>query len=57
MGDVKDLERRLGYTIAQLHAIATRALANGDDYARGLLRDQLKARGFSEESDIAPRAE
>lgn len=41
------------YTIAELHAIATRALANGDEYERGPLRDQLKREEFGEESDIA----
>ena len=33
--------------VAELHAIATRALANDDDYARGLLREQLEDEGFS----------
>jgi hypothetical protein len=32
------------YTIAELHATVTHALANGDDYARALLREQLKTR-------------
>lgn len=42
------------YSIAELRAIATRALANGDDYARALLREQLeRTRSFSEQSDIA----
>ncbi len=45
------------YTIAELDAIATRALANGDDYARGLLREQLGREDFSERSDVAPGAE
>jgi hypothetical protein len=52
---VKDPERRRfpeDYTIAELHAIATRALANGDDYARALLREQLERDEFSERSDI-----
>jgi hypothetical protein len=53
---VKDLERRLGYTIAELHAIATRALANGDDRARAPSR-QLEQEEFSERSETAPRAE
>ncbi len=53
---MNDLERRFGYTIAELHAIATRALANGDDYARALLREQLEEEEFSERS-IAPGAE
>jgi hypothetical protein len=35
------------YSIADLHAIATRALANGDDYARALLREQLEDEEFS----------
>jgi hypothetical protein len=39
------------YTTAELHAIATRALANGDDYARALLREQLENEEFSEPSD------
>jgi hypothetical protein len=38
---------------AELHAIATRALANGDDYARRLLREQLEDEEFSERSDLA----
>jgi len=45
------------YTIAELHATVTQALANGDDYARALLREQLEQEEFSERSDIAPRAE
>jgi hypothetical protein len=49
---VKDLEQRVGHTLAELHAIATRALANGDDYARALLREQLKEEEFSEPSDM-----
>jgi hypothetical protein len=36
------------YTIAELHAIATRALAEGDDYSRSLLRKQLIAEEFLE---------
>jgi hypothetical protein len=44
------------YTIAELHAIATRGLANGDDYERGLLREQLEREEFGEESEIAPGA-
>jgi hypothetical protein len=55
---VKDLERRLGYTIAELHAIATRALANGDDCARARAPSrQLEQEEFSERSETAPRAE
>jgi hypothetical protein len=54
---MSDPERRLGHTIAELHAIATRALANGDDYARVLLGEQLEDEEFSEPSDIAPGAE
>jgi hypothetical protein len=56
---VNDLERRFpgDYTIAELHAIATRALPNGDDYARALLREQLEQEELGERSDIAPRAE
>jgi hypothetical protein len=46
-----------GYTIAELSAIATRALANGDDYARALLREQLEHEEFSEQSHITPKAE
>ena len=34
------------YTIAELHSIVTRKFANGDDYARGLLR----ARSFVKSS-------
>jgi hypothetical protein len=45
------------YTIAELHAIVTRALANGNDYARALLREQLEQEEFSERSDVTPRAE
>ena len=30
------------YTIAELHAIATHALANVDDYARAVLREELE---------------
>ena len=41
------------YTIAERHAIATRALASGDDYARALLREQLEDEEFSERSEIA----
>ncbi len=48
---MKDLERRLGHTIAELHAIATRALAHGDAYERGLLREQLEREEFGEPSD------
>jgi hypothetical protein len=44
------------YTTAELHAIATRALASGGDYARALLRKQLEEEEFSERSEIAPRA-
>lgn len=55
---MKDLERRLAYSIAELHAIATRALANGDEYERGLLRDQLKRGEFGEEPELlAPEDE
>ena len=35
------------YTIARLHEIATQALANCDDYARALLREQLEDEEFS----------
>jgi len=45
------------YSIAELRAIATRALANSDDYARTLLREQLEAEEFSERSDLAPGPE
>jgi hypothetical protein len=41
-----DGERRRfpdGYSIDEIHAVATRALAEGDDYSRALLREQLKA--------------
>jgi hypothetical protein len=38
---VTDLERRLGYAIAELHA--TRALANGDDYARARFASSSRA--------------
>jgi hypothetical protein len=34
------------YTIAELSAIATRALVEGDDYSRGLLKEQLLAEEF-----------
>jgi hypothetical protein len=56
---VNDLGRRFpdGYSIAEFHAIATRALANGDDYERGLLREQLEQGEFSERSEIPPGAE
>jgi hypothetical protein len=36
------------YTIAELHSIVTRKFANGDDYARGLLRDQVICEVFAE---------
>ena len=36
--------------IAELRAVATRALANGDVYSRALLREQLEAEEFAEES-------
>jgi hypothetical protein len=38
-------DRRLPeeYATAELHAIATRALAEGDDHSRALLREQLIA--------------
>ena len=39
--------------LAELHAIAIRALFNCDDYARALLREQLKDEEFSERSDLA----
>lgn len=47
---MSDLERRFpeDYTIAELHAIATRALANGDDYERAPLREQLEEEEFGE---------
>ena len=45
------------YSIAELHAIATRALANGDEYERGLPREQLEREEFGEGSDLAPGAE
>jgi hypothetical protein len=34
------------YTTAELRAIATRVLATGDEYSRGLLREQLEAEEF-----------
>jgi hypothetical protein len=37
------------YTTGELHATATRALANGDEYARALLREQLEEEEFSEQ--------
>ena len=44
---VDDRERELieRYGLAGLRAIATRALANGDDYSRALLR-AIRARGM-----------
>lgn len=36
------------YTIAEPHAIATRALAQGDAYSRDLLRDKLIVEEFAE---------
>jgi hypothetical protein len=45
------------YTLAELHAIATRALASGDDYARGLLREQLKREELGEPPEIVPEPE
>ena len=54
---LKDLEGPLGHTIADLHAIATGGLANGDDYARALLREQLEQEEFSESSNITPGTE
>jgi hypothetical protein len=44
------------YSIAELHAIATRAFANGDDYARAFLREQLKEEEFSERGALPDRA-
>lgn len=37
------------YSTAELRAIATRALAEGDDYSRALLRAQLQAEEFRED--------
>ena len=42
---------------SESHAIATLALAKGDDYEHGLLREQLEREEFSEGSDFAPGAE
>jgi len=42
------------HTIAELHAIATRALANGDDCARALLSEQLKQEELGEPPEIVP---
>ncbi len=36
------------YTIAELHAIATKRLAQGDEYSRELLRDKLIGEEFAE---------
>jgi hypothetical protein len=38
-----------GYSAAELRAIATRALIQGDDYSRGLLRRQLEAEEFAQD--------
>jgi hypothetical protein len=56
---LSDPERRFPdtYTIAELHAIATRALAYGDDYARALLHEQLKKEEFGEPPEVAPDTE
>lgn len=35
---------------ADLRAIATRALADGDDYSRRLLREQIEAEEFTDHS-------
>lgn len=50
---MSDLERRFpeDNTIAELHAIVTRAPANGDDYARTLLREQLEDEEFDRAGD------
>ena len=42
------------YTIAELQATVTRALANGDDYARALVREQLNEEEFGR--TVRPRA-
>jgi len=42
------------YTTLELHAIATRALADGDDYSRSLLREQLEAEEFRESAALGP---
>jgi hypothetical protein len=36
------------YSIAELHAIATKGLAQGDEYSRELLRDELIGEEFAE---------
>jgi hypothetical protein len=46
--NVRDRRLPEEYTTAELHAIATRALAEGDDYSRRLLREQLDAEGSSD---------
>ena len=45
------------YGVAGLRAIATRALANGDDYARALLREQLEREELGETPEIVPEPE
>jgi hypothetical protein len=46
VSDQPEADRRKfpdGYSMAELRAIATLALATGDEYARQLLREQLQA--------------
>ena len=43
--------------IAELRAVAARVLANGDDDAHALLREQLKEEDFGERERIAPTSQ
>jgi hypothetical protein len=45
-GSARDCD--VEFTIAELRAIATRALAEGDDDSRQLLREQLETEEFAE---------
>jgi hypothetical protein len=59
MADASDAERELteGFGVCGLHAIATRALAHRDHYARALFRTQLEEEEFSESSNVTPGTE
>ena len=46
--DQEDTRQPDDYTVLELRAIATRALANGGEYSRALLRQQLVAEEFAE---------
>ena len=42
------------YSCAELHAIATKVLAEGDDYSRSLLREQLLDEEFGTRDGPGP---